>query len=186
MLVFTLKYAKQLHRICESYIDAPFSCLRVSASTRAKLVVEVALQSCTWPAPRLSRGHYRYGPAGRAAKCHSCCVREAAAPQIGIRLETQLSVRFCWFRCKAGVALDVNAHRSLRTQILSVSEDGTSFELHEKALDAVLRQVPDGMMISVVSVVGAFRTGKSFLLDLFLRYLRWCAEHATDGDNGTS
>jgi atlastin len=30
-------------------------------------------------------------------------------------------------------------------------------------------QVPPDMKISVVSVVGAFRTGKSFLLDLFLR-----------------
>jgi atlastin len=32
-------------------------------------------------------------------------------------------------------------------------------------------------------VVGAFRTGKSFLLDLFLHYLRWCEEHPED-DNG--
>ena len=29
------------------------------------------------------------------------------------------------------------------------------------------------MKVSIVSVVGAFRTGKSFVLDLFLRYLRY-------------
>jgi len=29
------------------------------------------------------------------------------------------------------------------------------------------------MKVSIISVVGAFRTGKSFVLDLFLRYLRY-------------
>lgn len=38
-------------------------------------------------------------------------------------------------------------------------------------------QVPEDMKVAIVSVVGAFRTGKSFVLDLFLRYLR----HATHG-----
>lgn len=33
-------------------------------------------------------------------------------------------------------------------------------------------QIPEDMKVAIFSVVGAFRTGKSFVLDLFLRYLR--------------
>lgn len=47
-----------------------------------------------------------------------------------------------------------------------------SFHLIEEHLEEILAKVPTGMKISIVSVVGAFRTGKSFLLNFFLRYLR--------------
>jgi hypothetical protein len=43
-------------------------------------------------------------------------------------------------------------------------------------------QVPADTKVAIVSVVGAFRTGKSFLLDLLLRYLRWSDEHP-DGED---
>ncbi|CAI5735837.1 unnamed protein product [Peronospora destructor] len=43
-------------------------------------------------------------------------------------------------------------------------------------LDPV-KEVPEDMKVAIFSVVGAFRTGKSFILDLFLRYLR----HASCG-----
>lgn len=62
-------------------------------------------------------------------------------------------------------------------QVISVAGDGATFALHETRLDFVLTQVPPGMRVAVVSVVGAFRTGKSFLLDVLLRYLRWSEAH---------
>ena len=35
-----------------------------------------------------------------------------------------------------------------------------------------MKKIPDGMKVSVISVVGNFRTGKSFLLTFMLRFLR--------------
>lgn len=57
-------------------------------------------------------------------------------------------------------------------QIVLAKDDHT-FELDERALEEVLYQdrVKDKNVV-VISVAGAFRKGKSFLLDFFLRYLR--------------
>lgn len=62
-------------------------------------------------------------------------------------------------------------------QVITVSPDGDKFTLHEKRLEFVLRQVPQDMKVASISVVGTFRTGKSFLLDLMLRYLRYYDEN---------
>ena len=53
-----------------------------------------------------------------------------------------------------------------------VSKDDHSFELDEDALAEILLQdhVRDKNVV-IVSVAGAFRKGKSFLLDFFLRYM---------------
>lgn len=44
--------------------------------------------------------------------------------------------------------------------------------MNEENLKSILDKVPADTKVSVVAVVGAFRTGKSFLLNFFLRYLR--------------
>ncbi|CAH0482455.1 unnamed protein product [Peronospora belbahrii] len=62
-------------------------------------------------------------------------------------------------------------------QIVKINEEDTNFTLDEEALRHIFHQVPEDMKVAIFSVVGAFRTGKSFILDLFLRYLR----HASHG-----
>lgn len=57
-------------------------------------------------------------------------------------------------------------------QIVLANEDEHSFELDAAALEKILLQdhVKD-LNVVVVSVAGAFRKGKSFLLDFMLRYM---------------
>ncbi len=57
-------------------------------------------------------------------------------------------------------------------QIVVADEEEHSFELQEEALERLLLQeeVQD-LHVVVVSVAGAFRKGKSFLLDFMLRFM---------------
>lgn len=60
-------------------------------------------------------------------------------------------------------------------QIISTGGAGPEqqeFVLERDNLRAIVSQIPAECKVSVVSVVGAFRTGKSFLLTLLLRYLK--------------
>ena len=59
-------------------------------------------------------------------------------------------------------------------QIISIDseESANSFILNEENLEQVIAKIPKDLKVSVISVVGAFRSGKSFLLNFFLRYLR--------------
>lgn len=57
-------------------------------------------------------------------------------------------------------------------QIVTVNEESHSFLLSEEALTKlILKNDVKNRDVVIVSVAGAFRKGKSFLLDFFLRYL---------------
>lgn len=62
--------------------------------------------------------------------------------------------------------------------------------LHEEKLKNILDKVPEGMKVGIVSVVGAFRMGKSFLLDCMLHYLHFMADDPkadwTDDDDSSN
>eukprot|EP01032_Pedospumella_encystans_P009521 gene9521-11199_t len=64
-------------------------------------------------------------------------------------------------------------------QIIVTGDSETDyFVLREENLASIIAKIPSDAKVSIVSVVGAFRTGKSFLLNFFLRYLR---SQDTDG-----
>jgi len=69
-------------------------------------------------------------------------------------------------------------------QLISTGDetDNYAFQLIEENLELVLKKVPKEAKVGVVSVVGAFRTGKSFLLTLILRYLRFKTNFDEVGD----
>lgn len=70
-------------------------------------------------------------------------------------------------------------------QIVLANEDEHSFELDAAALEKILLQdhVKD-LNVVVVSVAGAFRKGKSFLLDFMLRYMQCQVCHVSQHDRG--
>mmetsp|Transcript_24422 Transcript_24422/g.34472 ORF Transcript_24422/g.34472 Transcript_24422/m.34472 type:complete len:616 (+) Transcript_24422:40-1887(+) len=78
----------------------------------------------------------------------------------------------------------IDSEQALR--IISISEDGTEFTLDEQNLTTVMAEVKkleeEAPKVAVVSVVGAFRTGKSFLLSSLLRYLKLSDSGNVPGD----
>lgn len=71
-------------------------------------------------------------------------------------------------------------------RIISISEDCSSFDLHEDNLHSIMQEVKKlgDMKLMILSVVGDFRTGKSFLLSSFLRYLYYCETNNTENPEG--
>eukprot|EP00535_Pseudo-nitzschia_heimii_P009152 CAMPEP_0197173506 /NCGR_PEP_ID=MMETSP1423-20130617/410_1 /TAXON_ID=476441 /ORGANISM="Pseudo-nitzschia heimii, Strain UNC1101" /LENGTH=592 /DNA_ID=CAMNT_0042622331 /DNA_START=90 /DNA_END=1868 /DNA_ORIENTATION=+ len=72
----------------------------------------------------------------------------------------------------------VNDEKPQPLQIVSIGteENKFAFEFHEDQLNSIMRKIPPGWKVAVVSVVGAFRTGKSFLLTWFMAYLKQLKE----------
>ncbi|XP_033874585.2 atlastin-2 isoform X2 [Acipenser ruthenus] len=67
---------------------------------------------------------------------------------------------------------DVPMKEARPIQIVLAHEDDHNFELDEEALERILMQAHiRDLNVVVVSVAGAFRKGKSFLLDFMLRYM---------------
>lgn len=58
----------------------------------------------------------------------------------------------------------------MRDEASGLEREEMSFKLHKKNLQHVMDQVV-GLPVAIVSVAGAFRSGKSFLLSCFLRIL---------------
>lgn len=52
------------------------------------------------------------------------------------------------------------------------AETANDFILNEANIEAIISKIPSGSKVAVLSIVGAFRTGKSFLLNFILRFLR--------------
>lgn len=73
-------------------------------------------------------------------------------------------------------------------QIVSIGseEDKYAFRYDKEKLETILAKVPADAHVAVVSVVGAFRTGKSFLLSWFLRYLAYLTKKSSDGEENSS
>jgi len=71
---------------------------------------------------------------------------------------------------------DGNRPEPLQIVSVGTEDDKFAFQFHEEQLNSIMRKIPPGWKVAVVSVVGAFRTGKSFLLTWFLAYLKQLKE----------
>ena len=74
-------------------------------------------------------------------------------------------------------------------QVVQLDIKNKCVTLNEDSLGRISKNLTasKAQRVAIVSIMGAFRTGKSFFLDLMLRYLRYQEEtgdHETDADVG--
>uniref|UniRef100_A0A671YSF6 Atlastin GTPase 2 n=1 Tax=Sparus aurata TaxID=8175 RepID=A0A671YSF6_SPAAU len=90
----------------------------------------------------------------------------------------------CERSCDLRFQYVIQEEKARPIQIVLANEDEHSFELDAAALEKILLQdhVKD-LNVVVVSVAGAFRKGKSFLLDFMLRYMHHQRDSWMGGDD---
>uniref|UniRef100_A0A1I7X9R6 GB1/RHD3-type G domain-containing protein n=1 Tax=Heterorhabditis bacteriophora TaxID=37862 RepID=A0A1I7X9R6_HETBA len=99
--------------------------------------------------------------------------------------EIRLDSDFVDLKSEEEVLITSAAHA---VRVVEVVEDvDHSFELNISSLEKILLdpKVADKKVVAVIGVAGAYRKGKSFLLNFFLRYLQWrsSTSHTDDVDN---
>ncbi|CAE8636465.1 unnamed protein product, partial [Polarella glacialis] len=69
-------------------------------------------------------------------------------------------------------------------QLVTLNMEERKVEVNEDALGRLEKRLKElgAQRVAIVSVMGAFRTGKSFILDLMLRFLRYEADHPEEAE----
>ncbi|XP_041645379.1 atlastin-2 isoform X2 [Cheilinus undulatus] len=124
--------------------------------------------------------HKKIPPLAKAEDLEDELLPRIQTPNSGINatftppLEEEIQEEEPWFE----------EEKARPVQIVLANEDEHSFELDAAALEKILLQdhVKD-LNVVVVSVAGAFRKGKSFLLDFMLRYMHNQSESWIGGDD---
>jgi atlastin len=84
------------------------------------------------------------------------------------------------------VEVTMTGPRAYQIVSIGTEDDKYAFQFDKDKLQSVLEKVPSQATVAVVSVVGAFRTGKSFLLSWFLRYLEHLKSVATSSNSAVA